>query len=150
LEHKSGKRVDFVVGTLAPGESRSATLVCGTKSIGQHSCEGHAEAEGGLTATETATVSVQTPRLDLLASGPAIRYLERRAVYTFRAVNPGDAPATNVTLTDLVPDGFKFLAASDNGQHDANNRSVSWFLGEIAPGQAKEVRLELLPIALGD
>jgi uncharacterized repeat protein (TIGR01451 family) len=150
LEHKSGKRVDFVVGTLAPGESRSATLVCGTKSIGQHSCEAHAEAEGGLTATETATVSVQTPRLDLLASGPAIRYLERRAVYTLRAVNPGDAPATNVTLTDLVPEGFKFLAASDNGQHDVNNRSVSWFLGELAPGQAKEVRLELLPIALGD
>lgn len=150
LEHKSGKRVDFVVGTLAPGESRSATLVCGTKSVGQHLCEGSAEAEGGLTAKKTATVSVLTPRLDLLASGPAIRYLERRAVYTFRAVNPGDAPATNVTLTDVVPEGFKFLAASDNGQHDANNRSVSWFLGEIAPGQAKEVRLELLPIALGD
>jgi uncharacterized repeat protein (TIGR01451 family) len=150
LEHKSGKRVDYVVGTLAPGESRSATLVCATKSIGQHSCEGYAEAEGGLTAKEQVAVSVQTPRLDVLASGPAIRYLERRAVYTFRAVNPGDAPATNVTLTDSVPEGFKFLAASEGGQHDANNRSVSWFLGEIAPGQAKEVRLELLPIALGD
>jgi uncharacterized repeat protein (TIGR01451 family) len=150
LEHKSGKHVDFVVGTLAPGESRSATLVCGTKNVGQHVCEGRAEAEGGLTAKDAASVSVQTPRLDLLASGPAIRYLERRAVYTFRAVNPGDAPATNVTLTDLVPEGFKFLAASDNGQHDPNNRAVSWFLGEIAPGQAKEVRLELMPIAPGD
>jgi hypothetical protein len=53
-------------------------------------------------------------------------------------------------LSDAVPDGMKFLAASDGGQHDAAGRQVSWRLGEIAPGKSKDVRLELAPTLPGD
>src|SRR5438067_4336218 len=53
------------------------------------------------------------PRLDLQIVGPGLKYLERKALYTLKVTNPGDAPATNVTVGDVVPDGFKVLAASD-------------------------------------
>ena len=74
------------------------------------------------------------PRLDLQMSGPGLRYLGRKAVYSLKVTNPGDAPASNVTIGDLVPEGFKVLAASEGGRHDFTTRTVSWFLGEIGRG----------------
>ena len=150
LEHGSGKDVDFSVGTLAPGESRSATLICATRGGGEQKCEGMAEAEGGLTAKDQAVVSVIMPRLDLQVAGPGLRYLDRKAQFAFKVTNPGDAPATNVTVSDVVPAGFKFLSASDGGQHDFSTRTVSWFLGEIAPGQTKEVKIEVMAVEPGE
>lgn len=150
LEHANGKKVDFTVGTLAPGESRSATLICSTKAGGQQTCDGLADADGGLQAKDQAVVNVITPRLDVQIAGPGLRYLERKAQYVIKVANPGDAPAINVTVADLVPAGFKFVAASDGGQHDFSTRTVTWFLGEIAPGQMKEVKLDVLPINIGE
>jgi uncharacterized repeat protein (TIGR01451 family) len=150
LEHPRGSKVDFEIGNLAAGETRSVQLICATKAGGQQKCEGSAEAEGGLKAADAAGVDVIMPRLDLQLTGPALRYLERKALYTLRVTNPGDAPATNVTVSDAVPVGFKVLAASDGGRHDFSTRTVSWFLGEIGPGQSREVKLEVQAINPGE
>jgi uncharacterized repeat protein (TIGR01451 family) len=150
LEHARGNKIDFEIGNLAAGESRNVTLLCATKTGGLQKCEGTAEAEGNLSSKDAASVNVITPRLDLQLTGPGLRYLERRALYTLKVTNPGDAPATNVTVGDMVPDGFKVLAASDGGRHDFQTRTVSWFLGEIAPGQTREVKLEVQAINPGE
>jgi uncharacterized repeat protein (TIGR01451 family) len=150
LEHARGNKVDFEIGNLAAGETRSVQLICATKAGGAQKCEGSAEAEGGLRAADAAGVDVIMPRLDLQLGGPALRYLERKALYTLKVTNPGDAPATNVTVSDVVPVGFKVLAASDGGRHDFSTRSVSWFLGEIGPGQTREVKLEVQAINPGE
>src|SRR6185295_13234654 len=39
---------------------------------------------------------------------------------------------------------------SDGGRHDFQTRTVSWFLGEIGPGQTREVRMEVQAINPGD
>jgi uncharacterized repeat protein (TIGR01451 family) len=150
LEHARGNKIDFEIGNLAAGESRNVTLLCATKTGGPQKCEGAAEAEGNLSSKDAASVNVITPRLDLQVTGPGLRYLERKALYTLKVTNPGDAPATNVTVGDMVPDGFKVLAASDGGRHDFQTRTVSWFLGEIAPGQTREVKLEVQAINPGE
>ncbi len=64
--------------------------------------------------------------------------------------NPGDAAASNVTVSDVVPAGFKVMAASDGGRHDFSTRTVSWFLGEIPPGQTREVKLEVQAVNPGE
>ena len=63
---------------------------------------------------------------------------------TLAGSRPGTAPATNVSLVDQVPQGFKFVAASSEGRHDFVSRTVYWQLGDIPPGQTKEVSLELV------
>jgi uncharacterized repeat protein (TIGR01451 family) len=143
LECPRGNKMDFDVGSLAAGETRTVTVMCITKGGGAQKCEAIAEAEGGLRAQEAASVSVTTPRLELQLVGPGLRYLGRKALYTFKVSNPGDAPATNVTMSDVVPEGFKVLAASDGGRHDFSAHTVSWFLGDIKPGEAREVKLEV-------
>jgi uncharacterized repeat protein (TIGR01451 family) len=150
LEHARGNKVDFEIGNLAAGETRSVQLICATKTGGSQKCEGAAEADGGLRASDTAAVDVIMPRLDLQLTGPALRYLERKALYTLKVTNPGDAPATNVTVSDVVPAGFKVLAASDGGRHDFSTRTVSWFLGEIGAGQTREVKMEVQAINPGE
>jgi uncharacterized repeat protein (TIGR01451 family) len=150
LEHARGRVVDFDIGNLAAGETRSVQLLCATKVGGSQKCDVTAEAEGGLAAKDSASVNVITPRLDLVLEGPGLRYLERKALYTLRVTNPGDAPATNVTVSDVVPDGFKVLAATDGGRHDFSTRTVSWFLGEIAAGQTREVKFEVQAINAGE
>lgn len=150
LEHARGNKVDFEIGNLAAGETRSVQLICGTKTGGVQKCEAVAEADGGLVSKDAANINVIMPRLDLVMQGPALRYLDRKALYTIKVTNPGDAPASNVTVGDTVPAGFKVLAASDGGRHDFSTRTVSWFLGEIGPGQTKEVKLEVQAINIGE
>lgn len=149
LEHVRGKKVDFEIGNLAAGESRSVQLICATKGGGVQSCEALAEADD-LRSQDKAAVNVIMPRIELEATGPKLRYLDRKAVYSFKVVNPGDASATNVSVADVIPAGFKFASASDGGRHDFSTRTVSWFLGEIGAGQAKEVKLEVVAINPGE
>lgn len=149
LEHAKGNKVDYDVGNLAPGETRSVQVICATKSGGEQKCEAYTEAEGGLKAADKAFANVILPKIKLEAAGPKLKYLDRRAVYTFTVTNPGDAAAQNVTVSDMIPPGFKFLQADNGGRHDFSTRTVSWFLGELGPGQSREVKLECLAVNPG-
>jgi len=150
LEHARGKVVEYDLGNLAPNESRSLQVVCVTKSAGEQRCTAVATAEGTLTAEATTAVEVVVPRLEFAIVGPKLRYLERPATFVLRVTNPGSAPAGNVTISDQIPQGFKFLNASGGGRYDFGTRSVSWFLGDVPPGQAREVNLELSAINPGE
>jgi hypothetical protein len=50
----------------------------------------------------------------------------------------------------VVPEGFKVLAASDGGRHDYSAHTVSWFLGEIKPGETHEVKMEVQAVNPGE
>jgi uncharacterized repeat protein (TIGR01451 family) len=150
LEHPTGSVVDFEIGNLTPGESRNVQLICTARAGGEQKCDVSADADGGLKAQDHAILSVRVPRLELHAAGPGLRYVERKAVYTVRVTNAGDAPANNVLVSDVLPDGLKFVTASDGGHHDPATRAVSWFLGEISPGLTREVKLELLAVNPGE
>jgi uncharacterized repeat protein (TIGR01451 family) len=150
LEHPKGNRVEVNVGKLNPGETRSIQVICAARSGGPQKCDGVAVGDGGLHSEASAAVNVIMPRLDMQLVGPALRYLDRKATYDIKVINPGDAPATNVSVSTLVPAGFKFVGAGDGGQHDFNSHTITWFLGEIAPGQTREVKFEAMAVSPGE
>jgi hypothetical protein len=149
LEHARGPQVDFDIGSLGAGESRSVQIMCQAKLGGVQTCKAVADADGVAAVTEAAAVSVIAPRLDVQLTGPGLRYLERKALYTIKVTNSGDAAATNVMVADVVPTGFLVQAASHGGRHDAGTRTVSWFLGEVGAGQSREVQLEVKAVVPG-
>ncbi|HEY1379102.1 MAG TPA: hypothetical protein VGF55_20035 [Gemmataceae bacterium] len=150
LDHPRGAKVEFPLGNLGPNESRSVQVVCLTKAGGEQSCTATAECDGGLRSVDRLAFPVSMPRLDVEAKGPKLRYVDRKAVYTIKVTNPGDAPASNVTVADVLPAGFKFVTADGGGQHDGATRTVSWFLGEVGPGQMREVNVEVMCVATGE
>jgi uncharacterized repeat protein (TIGR01451 family) len=150
LEHARGNHLNFEVGNLSPGESRSVQLNCICKLGGEQRCEAIVEADDGLKSQDQAVVNVIMPRLDLAVVGPGLRYLERNATYTFKVTNPGDAPASNVSISEILPAGFRFSTASDGGHHDFQTRTVTWFIGEVGPGQTREVKMDAVAINPGE
>jgi uncharacterized repeat protein (TIGR01451 family) len=151
LEHASGKKiVDFELGNLAPKENRDVQLVCTTKVGGMQRVTAAATADGNLNAQDMGVFEVVQPVLDLVATGPKLRYLDRHATYVFKVTNPGNAPASNVAVTDQIPLGFKFHAASAGGRHDFSSRTVSWLVGDLTPGQSREVSLDVVAINPGE
>ena len=150
LENGRGQTVEINLESLAAKESRTVLVLCSAKTIGEQTCTAVATAEPGLCAKETAQVEVVAPKLDVAVSGPGMRFLERPAVLNFKITNPGTATANHVTLVDQVPPGFKVIATSDGGRHDFVTRSVVWFLGDLGPGQSREVGLKLVAINPGE
>jgi uncharacterized repeat protein (TIGR01451 family) len=150
LEYGKGEQVEFNLDNLAPGESRTVLVMAVAKAIGGQTCSAVATASPQLMAQDSVGIDVVAPLIDVTMSGPALRYLDRHATLSFKVTNPGTATANHVTLTEQVPAGFKVLAATGDGRHDFVTRSVVWFLGDLAPGQSKEVSLELVAINPGD
>jgi len=150
LESIRGNKLSYDLGTLGAGETRNVTLPCVTKAAGSQKCDVFVEADGGLKAGDSAALNVIQPQLDLAVSGPKLRYVDKKAIYAFKVSNPGDAPASNVFVTQTVPNGFKFVQADNGGQMDDSSHTVKWFLGEVAPGQSKEVKVELLANVQGE
>lgn len=150
LEHARGQTVEFDLGNLGPNETRSVQLICGAKGGGTHKCDVIATAEGNLQARDQVTLNVTMPRIELEIAGPKLRYLDRPATYLFKVTNPGNAAATNVMISDQLPQGFKFVAASDGGRYDFSARHVTWFIGDLAPGQSRDVRLDVVAAQVGE
>jgi uncharacterized repeat protein (TIGR01451 family) len=149
LSHPGGPRMMYDLGNLNPGEARTVQVICLTKTAGEQVCQAAAVAEG-LNASERAATVVSVPKLEIEAKGPKLRYLDRKATYTFKVTNTGDAPAVNVALADGVPPGFKFVSADAGGRFDFATSTVSWFVGEIPPGQSREVNMDVLCVSAGD
>jgi uncharacterized repeat protein (TIGR01451 family) len=150
LENAKGKVVEFDLDTLGPNEGRTVLVQCAAKIPGRQVCTAVATGEPALTAQDSASIEVLDPRVDLTVTGPAMRYLDRHAIFVFKVTNPGTATANHVMLKDLVPPGFKVIGATGNGRHDFASREVIWFLGDLAPGQNKEVSLDLVAVNPGE
>jgi uncharacterized repeat protein (TIGR01451 family) len=105
---------------------------------------------GNLSASDHAVTEILAAKLELVVSGPKLRYIDRQATYQLKVSNPGSVPAPSVTVNEVVPAGFKFRAASDGGRWDDAARTVSWQVGDLLPGQSREVSLELVAAASGE
>ncbi|MBI2808577.1 MAG: DUF11 domain-containing protein [Planctomycetes bacterium] len=149
FEHPRGKFVEFDAGTLEPKDARAVELVCVAKAGGAQKCVVIANGAGGLSHMATSQVDVLVPKLNVAIAGPKLRYLERRAIYTLKVKNPGSAPATNVEVQETIPAGFKFQLASHSGTYQAATRQITWTLGDLAPGQSKDLAVELIPVEAG-
>jgi Domain of unknown function DUF11 len=148
LECAGGAKSTVDVGTVPPGQTRQVTLPCVARAAGKQKCDVTAEGDG-LKACSASTILVVQPRLELEMTGPKLRYLDRKAAYSVKVTNPGDATATDVNVTEHVPAGFKFVSAEAGGKYDASTRTVHWMVGELAAGKSSELKWELMATGTG-
>lgn len=150
LHHDQGSRIDADIGTLAPGQTRSVTLVATATSCGPQTDEAFVTAEDAAQAGAQALVSVTQPALALKHSAPQKRFLNRPAELALELTNPGTGPARNVHLTDALPPGLEFASASDGGVYDAAVRTVAWSVGALPAGEKRVFHVHVVAKAAGD
>ncbi|HEX7468684.1 MAG TPA: DUF11 domain-containing protein [Methanobacterium sp.] len=55
-------------------------------------------------------------------------------VYNMDVLNNGPDTATNVVLTDTLPQGLKYVSSTLNGVYDSTTRTITWTLGNLVNG----------------
>jgi len=149
LAHRSGRELEFDVGSLPPVEARSIDLVLATSGPGSHGLRLVARADGQIEVAQTAKVPVTSPTLDLAVKMPLRRFLQRPAACTISMTNAGTAPAMAVELVAQLPAGMKFVRANNAGYYEERTHRVLWNLEELPAGETGEVEVVLMPVALG-
>ncbi len=149
LAHRAGRELEFDIGSLKPGESRSIDLMLSTTGPGMHRMDVGVRADGQLEEREAVVVEVTAPTLELTAELPSRRYLQRPATCVLSMANSGTAAARSVELAAQLPPGLKFVSANNAGYYDEKNHRVLWQLEELPPAEIGSVEMVVMPIALG-
>ncbi len=149
VSHRSGSELEFDVGQLRPGESRTIDLVLGTRGPGIHPARLSARADGGVEALNEVPIEVTAPTLELAVDMPLRRFLQRPATCRIAMNNGGTASARAIELAAQLPPGMKFVKANNAGWHDERTHRVLWNLEELPPGEMGTVEVVVMPVELG-
>jgi uncharacterized repeat protein (TIGR01451 family) len=149
VSHRSGRELEFDVGQLRPGESRTIDLVLGTRGPGVHAARLAARADGGVEVVHQLPIEVTAPTLELAVDMPLRRFLQRPATCTIAMTNAGTAQARAVELAAQLPPGMKFVKANNAGWHDDRTHRVLWNLEELPAGETGSVQMVVMPVELG-
>ncbi|MEM6799277.1 MAG: hypothetical protein AAF589_07155, partial [Planctomycetota bacterium] len=150
LRHEAGAALEFAVGTLRAGETRTLELEMVAEKAGHVTNVLTARADGNLEVQQQVKFEVVAPELAVGVHGPRRRYLERPATYTVSIENPGTAAAQDVRLVTRLPQGMRFVKANNLGEYDAATHSVYWSLAELPEGEQGHVKLTTLPVTSGE
>jgi len=165
LRHPQGDAVEADVGDLAPGQSRTVRLEATAVQKGSFVNEVVATADGGLRAAARFGVQVKAatpapapapqpdaPRPDAPRQAMRVEMLAQEdplpvsgeTNYLVRVHNEGDAPATNVQLTVLLPDGLIPLQADGpTAFRVARQQVIADPLASMAPRQVVEYHVRV-------
>jgi uncharacterized repeat protein (TIGR01451 family) len=149
LSHRAGRELEFDVGQLQPGGSRTIDLSLGSTGPGVHTIRLVGRADGQIEVEHMLKIEVTAPTLELSAEMPARRYLQRPATCRISMANTGTAPAKSVELAAQLPAGMKFVRANNAGFYDERGHRVLWNLEELPAGEIGTVELVVMPIELG-
>ncbi|MCX7719275.1 MAG: DUF11 domain-containing protein, partial [Candidatus Sumerlaeaceae bacterium] len=142
--------VTCAVGPLAAGQATTVTIVVVPNTTG--TIVNRAVVAGGAFDpvpgnNQTPDVETQVrPLADLSITKTASTnriFVGQPLTYTITVSNAGPSPATNVTMTDILPPSALFVSAS-TGCSEASG-TVTCNLGTIAAGGSKQVQIVVIP-----
>ena len=96
-------------------------------------------AQGAAPVEREALCRAEDDRLNVTAAGPATLPTDFTGLFGLTVRNDGTNPARQVILAATVPEGLVFVRATDGASYDAAARVVTWKLGDLQPGEAREV-----------
>lgn len=150
VSHRAGAELEFDVGQLRPGDSKTIELFLGTRLPGSQPARFVARADGGLEVDRALPLPVTAPTLELAIDMPSRRFLQRPATCAITMANTGTASARSVELAAQLPAGMKFVRANNAGWHDERTNRVLWNLEELPAGETGTVEMVVMPVLAGE
>ena len=87
------------------------------------------------------------PKIAIRKSAPRRAKVGHEFQYRMRVWNPSQAPATDVVVTDNLPEGIAYVSSSP--QADTEGQSLTWRLGTLGPGQSRKLSVRVNPTRVG-
>ncbi|MEI8333705.1 MAG: VWA domain-containing protein, partial [Chloroflexota bacterium] len=90
----------------------------------------------GQACSDTSTITVLAPTVSIdKTNDKTAPVLRGESVAYTLTLTVADGPATNVTVTDVLPAGLDTpTAISDSGSYDAGSRTITWTLASVPTG----------------
>ncbi|MDW8198823.1 MAG: hypothetical protein RMJ56_14595 [Gemmataceae bacterium] len=145
-----GAKLETTLESMPAGATKTLTLPLNATKAGVQTCQFTVSAMGCEPVSTKATVNVVEPQLQIQQTGPASCLVRSEPTYEITLSNPGTAATEPITLHTVLPEGFDFLEASENGTFNPTNRAATWKLSGLAAGGTKTVALKLRAVAAGD
>ncbi len=82
-----------------------------------------------------------SPELQVRKTGPSAVGIGHEFVYRITAINPGDLPTDNVTVTDEIPPGLEFVAAAPAAQPLGSK--LTWDIGRLGPRENRVIEIRI-------
>jgi uncharacterized repeat protein (TIGR01451 family) len=137
LSHPMGSDLESNLGTLAPGETRLATLEATPTRPGDLQARVSVQARGARPATQTTVLHADPNPLTAAVAGPKVLQNGLTGLYELTVRNDGPTPVRDVVLAATVPQGMDFVHAGNGGAYDPTSRVVRWDLGELRPAEER-------------
>jgi uncharacterized repeat protein (TIGR01451 family) len=141
-EPNADKPLTWKLGDVPPHQTRRVEYQVISKQTGTFRNNAKVTAAGGVSAADSAGVTVGETKLKVSISGPSRRLVNRPIPYHITVGNLGSVPLSNVQVSDeLPPKGIEFVSASAGGRREGG--FVRWSLGSLKPGELRSLLLVL-------
>ena len=81
------------------------------------------------------------PKIGITKDAPARELVNNTFNYTIVVNNPSQVAATNVVVTDVLPDGIRYVSSSPSAQ--AGGQNLSWSLGTLDAGASSNITVQV-------
>lgn len=141
---EDGGTVTWNIGSLDPDGLSTISLTLRGTTAGAKVNTASATADGVETMPEAeATTTVLVPAIEVGKTGRTALFVGNQATYTLTATNTGEAPLTNVTITDTIATGMSYVSSSPEGTLSEDGDTVTWSVGNLAVDGEATVTLTL-------
>ena len=87
------------------------------------------------------------PKIAITKDAPAQKSINEEFNYTIQVSNPSRVEATNVVVSDTLPDGIAYVSSSPAAQ--ASGSALTWSLGSLAGGGSTQITVTVRGTRVG-
>ncbi len=149
FSHSDGEDLEYEIGTMAAGETKEVALKISASQMGDGVNHASVTAKGGVTAKSKSPISVTGERLELVRRGPKTKFKGKEFIYSNTVQNKSRQTIKGARILEKVPEGLKFIGASNGGEYDEKKRIVSWNINSISPDETQEYKIKVVGYETG-
>lgn len=150
IRHPEGADLEYGIDLLRAGDEQTVDLTVVAAEPGRPvRISAEISAAGIPPVVARSNLSVIGSQLIVERMGPAKRFVGRPARFQNVVINQTDFEASEVTITEDVPEGMRVLAVGSGGEYNPKTRRITWQVPKINAGEQTVLEVELQPESTG-
>lgn len=143
LKHSEGGDLEYEIETLRAGDRKEIELTVVAAEPGRIRTVSEVTASGVSADKASTDIDIIGSQLTIQRLGPERRFVGRKAKFQNIVANETNFEATNAIVTEVVPEGMRFISADNNGEYNPQTGRIRWEIPRLAPGKQVVLEVEL-------